>query len=99
MNIVNHICAVNDAAADYRQIILDTESDDVLRELMLRSHGFECAKRAINEHRATLFGPVCIVGTKASMCLVVEQRAVFVVVCVVTGAVKVVSDERARRVA
>jgi hypothetical protein len=94
-SILSTVRRVNDAAADYAQIHRDTEGDLILRNLMLQSHSFELAKRVVDRH-ATKFGPTLINGTRASLCLVVNERAVFCVVCLVTGNVSIVSDERTR---
>lgn len=89
--ILSAVRQVNDAAADYR-VCLSYE-DAEIRHAMLCSHGFELAKRVVDP-RSTKFGPTLINGTRASLCLVVNERAVFVVVCLVTGDVSIVSDER-----
>jgi hypothetical protein len=91
--ILSTVRRINDAAADYR-VCLSYE-DAEIRHAMLCSHAFECAKRVV-DRRATKFGPTLINGARASLCLVVNERAVFVVVCLVTGGVSVVSDERTR---
>ena len=89
--IVSRVVCASQAAADYRTCV--EHDDPVVVRAMLCTHAFECAKRVI-DRRATKFGPVAIAGTKASLCLVVEDRAVFVVVSLVTGDVSIVSDER-----
>lgn len=95
-SIVARVVDAAQAARDYAQIIGDTQFDPEMRRLMLCSHGFELAKRVIDP-RATKFGPTHVQGTKASLCLVVNERAVFVVVQLITGEVSIVSDERVRR--
>lgn len=82
------------APSDYALILAQTTDDAILRDLMLQAHAFEASKRGIDARRATKFGPTLIVGTKASLCLVIDQRCVFVVVDLVTESVRVVSDER-----
>jgi hypothetical protein len=92
--IVSHVVTTTQAAADYRTIIRDYGDDPITVDLMLKSLAFEAAKRGIGEPRATQLGPVALKGTKVSLCIVINERAVFCVVETVTGRVSIITDER-----
>jgi hypothetical protein len=94
INVTTAILAANDAARDYRQIFTDAQCPEDIRD-GLSILAFETSKRVLGLHRATKFGPVAIKNNvRASLCLVVDNRAVFVVVTLPTGEVSIVSDER-----
>jgi hypothetical protein len=93
--IVHRVTSACDAARDYRTCV--EHEDPVIVHGMLCSLAFEAAKRHLDAPRATKFGPTIVQGARASLCLVVDERAVFVVVTLPTGEVSIVSDERGGR--
>ncbi len=94
--IVSRVVSVSQAAADYRQIIEDTQFDPGMRKLMFQVVTFEAAKRLTGYRHATKVHAAVVndANTIGAVCIAVDGWYVRCTICLVTQTLMSVDDER-----